>query len=75
MNILNKNYNIIYKIERINKKGGIYPSSQVVANQVFQAQTSLTSVFGKGTGGPRRYQHRQEKTREKILSKPNKENK
>ena len=30
---------------------GIDLSSQVVANQVFSTQMSLTSVFGMGTGG------------------------
>ena len=31
---------------------GTYLSSRVVARQVFSTQTSLTSVFGMGTGGP-----------------------
>ena len=33
------------------EKAGTYLSSQVVSNQVFSAQSSLTSVFGMGTGG------------------------
>ena len=33
------------------KRAGAYLSSQVVTNQVFSAQPSLTSVFGMGTGG------------------------
>ena len=30
---------------------GIFLSSRAVASQVFSTQTSLTSVFGMGTGG------------------------
>ena len=35
----------------IRKRAGTYLSSQVVSNQVFSARSSLTSVFGMGTGG------------------------
>ena len=37
--------------KRVKKEVGIDLSSRAVASQVFSAQTSLTTVFGMGTGG------------------------
>ena len=42
-------YSLIYK--RVKKEVGIDLSSRAVASQVFSAHTSLTTVFGMGTGG------------------------
>ena len=42
---------IMVLLKQQKEGAGTYLFSQVVANQVFSAQSSLTTVFGMGTGG------------------------